>query len=213
MSNESKTTEDKLREIFINPVASAQVAEMLVTNKPHGWSRKSQSPYYADKYGMELKAALDIMMREKQDVVYSFEKFPGLALNTLYLRVNQSSLYVKEQMDADRKYTNFLTQIDIRKIKGVGVRLSFKEEYRDTYDPASHFVMVKPEAKVPEWKEALDDYLVNGAVGKPFIREGLVLTTDSIAQIKTELGGVTGLICSVTAHTIKVMKTNHRRES
>lgn len=211
MSNNSASDEvqRRINQIFVNPAVSAQVADIVIRKKPPGWSRKSQAPYFKECFGQEMKEVFDAMIKDRLDRVFSLEKFPKLKMDTIYLRVNQSIRFLLTYLDdADKTYARFCEMIHVTKDKGVGVRLSFLEGTREREVLDFTPVPVMPKADEPLWKEKLDTFLEEGAVGVPFHIEGLALNSEQIRDIKLSVAQLKGVMLHVTAHSIKAIKIN-----
>lgn len=215
MSNDTskQKVEERLKQVFANPQTAAAVADVLVRNKPPGWSRRSCAPYYKERYALEMKDVLDGMMADRKDRVYRYDEFLakfGVSKESLYLRVNQSLRYLLENMDDDdHTYGRFQEMITITRERNIGICIRFIPEFREgdisNFKPES----VRPKDEAPKWKQRIDDYLEDGEVGQPLLVDNLCLTPDEIATMKASFGGVKGLIYNVTSKSIKLVKTNY----
>lgn len=215
MSNNSATNEvnERLKQVFSNPQTTAAVADVLVRNKPPGWSRRSCAPYYKERFALEMKECLDGMMVDRKDRVFMYDDFlkkHNISKESLYLRVNQSLRYLLENMDDDdHTYGRFTEMISITRERNVGVCIRFIPEFRDgnvsDFKPSA----VIPKDEAPKWKQRIDDFLEDGEIGKPLLIDNLCLTPEEIATMKASFGGVRGLIYNVTSKSIKVIKTNY----
>lgn len=205
----SEEAEKRIQKIFADPQVQSEVVDIVVRNKPPGWSRKSQAPYYNERYALQLKDTLDAMMASKQDAVYSFSKFPGKSINAIYARVNQSVGFLRRYMDPTKKYSNFLDIVNIRRDSKVGVLLEIKEEFRQGNDDNFKAQLIQPKSAKPIWKAQVDEFLENATPeSKPLLIENLALAPDEITELKIQLHGLSSVISSVTTHSIKIIKVN-----
>lgn len=212
MSQQDKDIESKIRAVLINPELSKAIAEQVVNpnSRPKGWSRKSRVPYYKEVYATELRVAIDEMIKDRTDVYYDYEFWEerGISRNSLYLRVNQARNYLLDHLDTpDMTYAKFFELVDVERVRGVGVTIRFKPEFRDANisDFKPKKVVAREEA--PRWKRDMDDFLENeDNLGETFFREHLMLDADEQEAIKASLAGLTNVIASITVSTIKLVK-------
>jgi len=117
----AETTEqalsNKVRAVFTDPNMQSKVVNLLVHNKPLGWHRRSNAPYYKEKYALDVKRAFDKMMETGKEQCYYYSTFRekyGIERSTLYTRIYQGARYLVEKMDtADGKYAKFLRNLII----------------------------------------------------------------------------------------------------
>lgn len=202
--------QQRINQIFVNPKTASAVVDLVVRKKPPGWGKRSQAPYYKERFGLEMKDVFDSMMSDRQDRVYSLEKFPNMSVQSIYLRVNQSVRYLLEMLDSpEKKYGRFYEMLSITRERGLGVRISIIPEFRDA--DVSNFkpTVVIPKEQNPQWRQAVDDYLENAQIGdNPLHIENLALTADEIKDLKVSFAQLKGIIYSVTSYHIKIVKVN-----
>jgi len=206
------STEEKLKKIFVNPEHQAKVVDILVNNKPRNWSRRSNAPYYREVYALEVKAVIDRMLVDRLDSCYDYEHFKKIGMNrdTVYTRVYQGIRYLLDNLDTeDHKYARFMEMVRLERDRGVGVVLRFIPEFREANVSSFTPTKVIPKEKVPQWKDDITEYLEKGEAGKPLFIDKLALTTEEINDIKLSLHGLKGVISNITAHSIKIIKTNY----
>jgi len=213
MPNNPTITEANLKKIFVNPTVQAAVVDVVIGNRPKGWSRRSNAPYYKEKYALEAKEVIDGMIKDRMDRVYDYAEFESklnMSRNTVYLRVNQSFAYLVDKMDdIDHTYARFMEMIHIERVRGVGVMIKMIPEFRNSNVSSFVPTQVIPHEQIPQWKEDMLEYLEKGEAGKPFFRDKLALSTEEIEDIKASLYGLKGVIHNITAHSIKIVKTNY----
>ena len=206
----SSEINEQIKKIFVSPELSAKVADVLIEGKkPSGWSRRSTATYYGQQYAIQIKAVLDAMMADKQDRWYYYKEWPHMSHTSVYLRINQSLRYLLEVMDPDHRYSTFMSTVAITRERNVGVKLTVKEEYRDgalkTFIP----VAIVPSLELPKWKQKIEKWLEESEPGdKPFILEGLMLTSEEVKNLKIEFLGLSNIISSITSSSIKLIKIN-----
>lgn len=204
-----KEENEQLKTVLQDKFQQEKVVDLLVRKRPHGWGRRSVAPYFKEVFGKEAKAVLDEMMESRQDQVYDYHHFQskfGINANTLYLRVNQSIMYVVEMMDTpDRKYARFCQMFTVRRKRGVGVVLEFRPECRD--GAVSDFKPKPVEAveEQPKWMQRMHKFLEEGEVGETFLQEKLVLTREEIETLENALK-VPGVLCNITSYSVKILK-------
>lgn len=216
MSQEESTKlNDKLKEIFVNPSIQSKVVDSIVGNKPSGWSRRSNAPYYRRQYGLEIKEVFDRMIKDQLDSCYDFATFEAKGINrsTLYIRINQSIRYLLDHLDdINHTYARFREMIRIERERGVGVMIRFAPEFRggniNDFKPRE----IIPKDKVPSWKEEMLEYMENGTVGEPFFVDKLALTNEEVTDLKTSLIGLKNILSSITSHSVKLVKINPPEE-
>lgn len=207
MSEEEKNITDRLKQIFSDPVIAANVVDAVVHNKPKGWGRKSNAPYYQEQFGKQIKIDVDRMIETGNEIVWRYSKWceaGGMSENTLYTRVNQSLRYLLEKLDPDRVYAAWHSKIRVERKPRLGVRISYIPGLGPNAD---NFVADEAEPKefTPTWKREMEDWL-ESSDPKPFCKEGLALNPDEIKEIKVGLALLEGLMVSINSSSIKIIK-------
>lgn len=209
MSTKITNPSDEVRNFFRNPAIAKKVIDLVVKNKPQGWAKKSNAPYYKEDYGLIAKEAANEMLKTRNDCVYFYSDWPRMSANTVYLMVNQSIRFLVENLDDDKlTYSKWYTIVNVTKERGVGVRISFDENHRGD----STMAFVKPKSIVgkelaPTWKQELDEYLDDDRRTNPLNISGLCLTPDEIKSLRDSLTPLANIIFEVTAFEITIIKT------
>ena len=179
--------------------------------KPEGWARRSTATYYKPIYGMQMKREADKMLANRQDLTYKYSVWcvgkMSLSEKTLYTRINQSVRYLCEKLDdKTATYKRWKCMTDINIIPDVGVRISFKPEFRDS--DISDFSGTVSESRdvAPRWKVDMDSWLDDNDNEKPFIIDGLMLSKDEVKNIKIALAGLSNVQAVVTSEKIQIIK-------
>ena len=204
--SDQPTISSQLRKIFQDPIVTKKVVDVITQDdsKPIGWGRRSRAPYYKEAFALNLKKAIDGMIESQQDVVYDYKYFRdnwGLSKNTVYLMVNQSQRYLLERMDPDKKYERFFETAKVTVVHGAGVAIRFNREHIASRP-------VEPEAEGPKWKQEMDEFLENAQPGETYKQEKLCLSDTERQELEIMLAGVSGIMCSITAGSVKIVKIN-----
>ena len=184
-----------------NPITS-QIVNAVVKNRPLGWSQRSQATYYKERNAKWLQHDIDLMMVDRKARLYRYSTFSGMSRNSLYLKINQSFRFLLDNLDPDGIYKDFADSIRITRQPNVGVLIKF-EEHSDCESIEGE--ALESITQRPKWMEKMDAWLESEET-KPFIKEGLCLSDEEVAQVKLELSGLTNVMASVDNGCIKIMK-------
>jgi len=198
--SDSLPSKQSVAEFFGSPKMAQKVLSTL-TKKPKRWGFNSNSSYYNEAVGVWLKPYVDHMIETKEDLLFPFAS-TRLSPTTVYLRVQQGLTYLVEQMDDEKHtYATFKSSTRCKKEHGVGVRLYYLDRTND--NP----VAVMPQEIRHSWKDRVDWYLENAAVGdEPLHLDMLCLTPEQIADLRTSMTGLSGVIFNVSSSEIKIIK-------
>lgn len=171
--------------------------------RPEGWSRRSYSPYYKERYGEWIRPVLDDMIANRTNKFLPYENFPNVTASSLYQRIHMAVRYLIDNSDPTGKYNKLWNEVkvDRKHIKGIAIK------FDNVIDGSGKIEDLVPEDIKPKWKEDMDKYLDDPDDIKPFIRGNLLLKQDEINQIRLELDGLTNIMYSVTAREIKILKS------
>ncbi len=181
--------------------ASRLVNHLVPGAKPLGWSRKSNSPYYKEKYARWLQKDIDNMITTRKNLVYRYVNYKSTSPNALYLRINQALRYLCEYLDPNNVYKKFREDVAIHRERTVGITIRFDEVLEDA-EQGGEFVDGQ---KLSSWRTELDEYLESSST-EPFYKGGLILNEKEIDQLKLELDDLSNIMYSVTSSELKVMK-------
>lgn len=192
-------------------------------SRPKGWSRYSKTAYYSEKFGLQLKEALDEMIANPEiEKSFSCKKLKTRQI-TIYNKVYQSWLWIIDHIDGpDKVYSNLRKLVSIRRYPGE-VRLSrtkFGAENlsADTVDvdvlAAEDGIKAESAAKPISWKDDLIEFVESAPEGEVF--EKIVrLAPDDLMWLSDYLEGVSSIIApiKITAHKIKLAKNKAMAEA
>lgn len=208
----------KLQELLAQVKDKKKLVEVLANDgpkRPKGWSSLSNAPYFKERFALEFKMVLDAMIAEYkegrfEDREYKYSEFcqPGvvgsLSRNSLYLKINQSKLYLLKELDFDGTYKEFCELLTITKER-TGIRISYVRDIRQGLD----FKMpskVVPKTETFSWKDKVDSFLENGQSGDKLELTGLSIDEDQQQDIIASLSGLSDIIFKVTDSSIKIVK-------
>jgi hypothetical protein len=186
--NEEERKRKFVEDIFPSPEVASRIVDIVVHNKPQGWSRKSNAPYYKEIYALRTKKHIDIMMETKKDLTYFYatwcgEKDEKMSKQTLYVMINQSLRYLIDKLDTpDRKYGRWYETVRLKIMHNVGIRISYIVGFGEGGEDV---VLTIPDAEKPVWRQ-MENWLESDS-NEPFCQEGLVLSPQEIRDIKEGL--------------------------
>lgn len=221
MSQEEEKTQEadkdirqRMSTIFPDPSTAQRVADLIATDKPANWGRKSNAPYYKGFYAEWLKVHIDKMMASTNDLVFRYAVFCGdneaeMTHETLYNQVYQSKRYLLERLDPLGKYKQWDKLVDTKKEKGLGVTIRYNKLYRMQLDgkdlPSPD--EVNPQAHIPKWKKSMEEWLESGET-TPFVEEKLALNEEEILELRKQLGELEGIHASINSYAVRIIRTN-----
>ena len=197
------------REVIKDANRRKQLMSVLSNERPRKWKKNTVAPYYKALYGEQMKAVFDAMLLDRKDREFKYEEFPTLSRNTLYLRVNQSRLYLVEEMDPEGVYKKFAECISITREK-TGILLSIPEDFKS---PSKPFVPDIVDAVADNWEADLDTFLEESKPGDQFIRKNLSISEEKQQDMMDSMSTLEDIVCSITYRTIKVVKLKARDEA
>src|ERR1017187_2048547 len=126
----NKSIDKRLDEVLPGKLA-AKAVDLAIHNRPIGWSRKSNAPYYRELYAKQIKAEADDMIKTGSPKCYRYTMWcndnTGMSRQTLYNRINQSIRYLIEQMDTnDHIYAKWYDSVNVCRDRDIGVVIKFK---------------------------------------------------------------------------------------
>ena len=179
-----------------------------VKTKPQGWSRRSQAPYYKEFYGAQMKKDADLMIENRQDMVFRYDLWcnanTGMSKNTLYNRVNQSVRYLLDNLDPDKRYDNWHAMTKVERVE-YGIRISYIPEFREGDSSNFGGQLTTTREAISKWKQEVD-YWLEGDKDEPLIIENIALTNEELKDLRTQLAGLDGIGKSIKFNSIKLVK-------
>jgi hypothetical protein len=203
---------DRIKQIFPTPEIASKVIDLALSKKPQGWSHKSNSPYYNERCALQIKKDIDTMILSGGAILYRYGLWcpkDGMSPNTLYTRVNQSIRYLIDKLDTpERTYLQWWQRVRVSRKHAVGDTLALKIYFSDVALDNMHAEISEPEVITPVWKQRLEDWLESPELTKPFVKEGLSLSPQEIAEIKASFSQVANVQVSVSHNYVRAIKIN-----
>lgn len=192
-------------QFFKNPAIAKAVTENVLKKKPSSWGKMSNAPYFNAFYANDIKPFIDEVIVSRKDLIFLFSKYPRISPKTVYLRINQSLLFLCECMNDDFKYSNFKNMTDCTIEPKIGIRYSYKPQFQEGEDNSKPMI-VEPQSRGFIWREAIDVFL-NDPSKTEFFMDKLLLTPQQVIDTKASMP-LEGVIHSITVHTVRIIKVN-----
>ena len=217
MTENEQSIRDEVGKIFPSSTIAARVVELVTSNRPAGWDRKSIAPYYKKVYADDLKVWADKQIACGKPIIYDYATWctpeTGVSPQTLYNRVYQSRRYLLERMDPDKVYDNWQERTRLERERGVGVTIRYIAGLGPTdeeSDPTANLSPRLAEARSakPVWLRKLDDWIEDESEVEPFIKEGLALRPEEVTELKVRLAGLKNVEYSISQTFVKAIKTS-----
>jgi len=212
-------TEPPNYNLFPSEEAKLAYIGRLTRKKPLNASANSNYPYYKESYGRQMAKDIDRMIETKEPILYRYDKHcapeAGISIATLYLKINQSILFVLENLDKTGRYQEWRDVVEVRCKKGLGVHIGFTRQFKDEaintpddlhadFLAASNPHEVEPE-NIPSWKRKMNDWL-ESEDDRPFHMTKLALSEDDIRKIKMELATLSGIEFDIKSGSVSIVK-------
>ena len=186
--------------IFPDGQTVKKVVDLLTRTKPPGWSRRSYASYYKEEYALWLKKDLDDMIARRCDKVYRYANFPSVSKGSLYLRLNQATKFILDEMDKDLVYEKLFRQIKVkREVDGITLRF---DSVIEGMDRAEDLV---PASEKPKWLLKMSNWLEDETQLQPF-KTGLLLSPQEMENLEQELIGLENIIYNITSKDVTIIK-------
>lgn len=212
MSDEEKDKDikERLHSIFPSPEVASAVVDLVVHNRPKGWSRRSNAPYYKEIYATAIKREIDAMIDSGgKELVFRYAVWctdaTGISPKTLYNRLNQSIRYLIDHMDTrDHKYGKWYEGVRIESKQKLGIVIRNILGINEMPENA-HTELVEPKANMPMWMQKMEQWLESDEQ-KPFVQEGLLLSPEEIRKLNLQFMSLSSVAASVTSSCVKIIK-------
>jgi len=209
-----KQAVELLKDIY-SPVEPRVASKEII--KPKNWSSRANAPYFRERYALAFKQVLDAMLREAEEEVfedrmYCMEDFPEKGLNSLYLMVNQSSLYLLEYLDFDGKYKSFLQRLIITKVRGRGVRIAWDRNFNSD-KLLSPKVIVGHNGETETVSDIIDKFLHDAQPGEQLSLDKISLSDEEIEVISAGLVTLPNIIFRVKPHEVFLKKLTDEQQA
>jgi hypothetical protein len=191
---------------------TARLVDLLTSDRPSGWSRRSNAPYYKKIYALEIKEAIDAMLLSGEEIIYYYSQWCAgdnpVSAQTLYNRANQSIRFLvepKNGMDKDGIYARWYESVAVERVPRLGVRIRFIAGLSGTDGKKPE--LVSPREQKPIWHRKMTDWIEDMDNYDPFVKENLALSPEEVVEIKVLLSTVKGIQYSVDERHISIIRT------
>jgi hypothetical protein len=209
MTPEDQKIKSRIQEIFPDPVVASKVADAVVHDRPLGWSRRSNTPYYKEVYAKQIQRDADRMIQSGQSLVYKYDTWcsdGGMSHQTLYNRIYQSIKYLLEQLDPDKVYADWHDRT-VRYKSTVGIKIDWIAGMAKESQPFSAEV-IQPDSNKAKWRMEIDSWLEDSSKTAPLMVTNLALLPDEMKELIAEFKQLDNIIFEVKSSTIKLVKVN-----
>jgi hypothetical protein len=204
-------SDDAAKELLtaIKQVNSGQLAEFLV-GKP---KQKKQSrhlkkmTYYRERFALQMKVIIDAMMAEAkegkfEERFFAYDQYNHvLNKNSLYLKINQSWLYLRNELDPTGIYNQFAEIISIDRKSKDGIRITYEKDITEPVDADLIPTKVLTEdEQQSNLRNHIDHFLENSAINEELNMTKLRLNEEQMSQIDASL-------CQLDNITYKIFPT------
>lgn len=196
----NRVPNDRRKEIFEEP-----------NKRPTNWSRKSNAPYYKERYALQLRSVLDEMIQEHYKNIhttrYFYYKEANLSKNSMYLMIRQSLMFLLDQMDPDRVYKRFSELIKIEK-EETGIRISYCDDIEQLADsPLNKVVVIEDQTEQEITVQArIEEFLENAKPGEKFELTRLQLDNEIVENLRLSVSQLKDIVASITRTNIRLIK-------
>jgi hypothetical protein len=225
MGNESDNLKPGIRNLLLQEIPlelQAGIPSLSTPQKkPLHWASRANAPYYKEKFALQVKEILDGMEKDRQDIIFRYDEHPKISRNTLYLRLNQSALYLVEKLDTISSpkdaslsllglplyhYSRLIELLTITRERDIGVRFSFEEDGRNSELGNLKPMKVLSKLECPKWRQEMESFVDEGRPGEVFHKKGLALTPEEVLDIKTSFASLENIMAIVKPTEIKIVK-------
>lgn len=187
-----------LSQLASTPEGAKQIVDTLTKHVIPKRRNLFRAPYYRECYGKEIAPALEAILKDHKDRIIFYSDFPYLTKKSLYLRIYQAKAYAEENIP---ELTDARVKVGVRTDK-TGIRLKF---LTNNPKPIIAHEIENPNA-LSTWKEELETFIVEGAIGTKFLKDNIDLTKEEQHELRVMLTAIPGVIHVVKQHEIKVLK-------
>lgn len=212
MTDEIKELHDALQRVEPKKVVQALTGDSKPKeSKPTRHLRRMT--YYRERFAKQMQIIIDQMMEEHSQGIHEDRFFAYAAYenvlnkNSLYLKINQSFLYLRTEMDPTGKYNEFAELVIIKRMSD-GIRVAYQRDIVEgkEADLVATKVLSEEEQKAV-YTQKIDEFLEKGKPGEELIIPRLRLTQEEIDQVEASVCQLDNIICKVYPNKIWMVKT------
>jgi hypothetical protein len=170
-------------------------------HKPKTWKPRTVATYYTRQHAEWVKVHLDKLLANKgDDLVLERNRFM-LSTNSLYLKVNQAWMWLRENHEPIEERTLYIQLKKFVEVKKSPGRITFRwrAPVRDFKEVDEQSQLASGIHSTSNWKEEFDTFCENAVENEKFERK-IDLADEDISYIRQSLVGAEGF------HIIKCQK-------
>jgi hypothetical protein len=177
--------------------------------KPSTWRGRTNAPYYRERFALEIKRDLDSMIKEYEEkgtadpLEYRYDE-SNLSRHSLYLKVNQASLYLREELDFEGVYKRFFQMVSVTRERN-GVRITLNKDLRSHVPQDLRATRILPkDIQTSVYKQKLETFLLESKEGEVLEIDNLSLLPEEMQVITASLAPLDNFMARITSRLIKV---------
>jgi len=212
MSDEIKELHDTLKSIEPKKAVQAIIGESK-PKEPRQSRHNRRMPYYRKRFALQIQTIIDQMIAEHktgvhEDRFFAYAAYENvLSKNSLYLKINQSLLYLRCELDPTGIYGEFYEMIMIKRMED-GIRLTYQRDIIEgkEADLVATKVLPLEEQKVV-YRTQIDKFIEEGKAGEQLIITKLHLSQEEIDNIEASICQLDNIVSKIHANRIWMAKT------
>ena len=171
-------------------------------SRPKISRHKKRMTYYRERFALQMKSIIDGMIDESNRGVFNerFFKYDGniLSKNSLYLKITQSWLYLRDELDPNGVYKKFAEMICIVRLKE-GIRLRYQKDVADTSELKAIVINEgSPTEQKSDIHSRIEYFLNNAKVDEELVINNILISEKEISDIESS-------ICTLENFTYKIL--------
>ena len=178
------------------------------SNKPKISRHLKRMTYYRERFALQMKAIIDEMILESgkgefKERFFKYESYQDvLTKNSLYLKISQSWLYLRNELDPEGIYKRFAEQICIVRRKD-GIRIQYQKD--DTSELIADIVVPEKEQR-KEYMSKIEEFLDTAKEGDEITIPQLRLTDEEISNVEASVCQLENFIYKILPNKIWMVK-------
>jgi hypothetical protein len=190
-----------LDELFADAEARKAYVKHMTKGRPKSWKRTSNATYYKEPYGLWMKMIADEMIKDHLSREIMYHDFPDLSRTSLYLRVNQSKMYLLQELDYDGAYKRFFEFVHISK-SPTGIRLKYCEGGADITPMPARVISFNTVTSV---MDSIDRFLNDHKENQTEFKN-ITFSEEDMTAIHNSLANLDHIAYNLTPTSLKIVK-------
>jgi hypothetical protein len=212
MSEEIKKLQESIAKVdsvkLINTLAGD-----VKSRRPRESRRLLRMTYYRERFAKQMQMIIDDMMKEHKNGIHEDRFFAYAAYenilnkNSLYLKINQSMSYLKNELDPEGIYNEFSEIILIKRMAD-GIRISYQRDIVEGTEAdlvATKILTAEEQKNV--YTEKIDEFLEKGKEGEELLITKLHLTEEELEKIEASICQLENIVYKLFPNRIWMVKT------